>query len=526
MDEHGLSRRTATVALAVSVLMGLSSMAQELLSDTGFTLGTAVPTVKGWKLACGTVQPAAAFPAGVLLTPERVALADGSEAWQGRLTSVGPTEVVPGRRYRFQCEVRGQGRFRLGMSEYGWKHAARVLSSAEKLVELTAQPQTLSFEYAPTADGVAFVRPYLQVDGWLNRAELRSVSFSALLGQGEVSIQAGHFLAAAGESVPISLRATAYPVNLLLYGPSGESGPGGAMGGAGAFVDHFKSSRTQSGKAGEPVTLALPLPPDAIEGAYRLVAVEPAGGALAVTGFNVLPGKGAQEMVDLVQRVSLPKGTRWIFLGDSLTANFPGRNYVAILERALRWRSGGDVEVINAGIGGNTIAAMAARLEKDVLQKKPTHVFIFEGANSCKRHYAPATGQLGGWALPEPQVEAAWRDLLTRLTQQKIKVVVMTMAPGEREILDAVEATARTFGEEKNFWCEPETVQQVVALQKRLAGEFGADVIDVNSRFNVVMQQRARSGGQPYLHVDDGVHISEYGNCEVAKAVLLYAAGK
>lgn len=507
-----------------ATLLGVNGMAQELLSDTSFALGTPVPAVKGWKLACGAVQPAVGSPAGVLLTPERVALADGSDAWQGRLATVGPIEVVPGRRYRFQCEVRGEGQLRLGLAEYRWKHAARVFNLAEKRVELTAQPQMLSFEYASTADGVAFVRPYVQVDGWLNRAELRSASFTVVLDKGEVSIQAGHFLVTPGDSVTVALRATSYPVKLLLYGPSGESGPGGAMGGSGAFVDHFKNSRSQDGKVGETVTFTFPLPLDAIEGAYRLVAVEPAGGALAVTGFNVMPKNSAPEMLDLVQRLSLPKGTRWLFLGDSLTANFPGRNYVSILERACRWRFGGDVAVINAGIGGNTIAAMAARLEKDVLQKKPTRVFIFEGANSCKRHYTPATGQLGGWALPEPQVEAAWRDVLTRLTQQKIKVVVMTMAPGEREILDAFEATARTFGEEKNFWCEPETVRQVVALQKRLAGEFGADVIDVNSRFTTVMQERSRSGGGQYLHVDDGVHISEYGSREVAKAVLQYAA--
>jgi lysophospholipase L1-like esterase len=63
-------------------------------------------------------------------------------------------------------------------------------------------------------------------------------------------------------------------------------------------------------------------------------------------------------------------------------------------------------------------------------------------------------------------------------------------------------------------------------IQKRLAREFGAAVIDVNSHLNAVMQERARHGGRQYLHVDDGVHISEYGSREVAKAILRYAAGK
>lgn len=525
-------RRTANRCMAagagllVLALAGVDGRAQELLGDTQFAMGPPAPVPKAWKLVSGSVQPLAGAQTGVVLTPERMALADGSETWQGRLTASAGIEVVPGRRYRFQCQVRGQGTLRLSLAEYGWKHSAHIVSSAEKSVELTAQPQTVTFEYVPTADGVAYVRPTFQVEGWLNRAEMRSASFSLELGKGEVSIQAGHFLAEPGGSVPITLRASSYPVKLLLYGPRGQSGPGGAAGGSGAFVDHFKFGRAQDGKAGEEVTFPFQLPPDSLEGGYRLVAVDPASGALAVTGFSVMPKEGAKAMMERVQRVSVPKGTRWVFLGDSLTAFFPGRNFVSIIERAFRWRFGGDVEVINAGVGGNTIAAMAARLEKDVLQKKPTHVFIFEGANSCKRHYTPATGQMGGWALPEPPYEAAWRDILTRLAEQKIKVVVMTMAPGDREILDAFENTARTFGEEKNFWCEPEVVRQVVEVQKRLAGEFGADIIDMNSILNSAMQERARAGGSQYLHVDDGVHISEYGSREVAKAILEYAAGK
>jgi lysophospholipase L1-like esterase len=516
----------AGMALAAWTFSGVHGLAQELLSDTSFAPGAPAAALSAWKLAVGGVKPQTAPATGVTLTTERTALADGTECWQGRLSVAAGIEVVPGRRYRFRCEVRGQGTLRLGVAEYGWKHAARVISSDETSFALTMQPQALVFDYTPTADGVSYARPFIQVDGWLNRAELRNASFSLVSGKGEVSIKAGHFLTEPGGTVPITLRSASYPVKLLLYGPSGQCGPGGAMGGSAAFGDQFKSGSVQAGKAGEEVTIAFPLPTNSLEGGYRLVAVDPASGALAVTGFSVMPKKGAQELLDLVQRVKVPKGARWVFLGDSLTAFFPNRNFVSIIERAFRWRFGGDVEVINAGVGGNTIAAMGARLEKDVLQKKPTHVFIFEGANSCKRYYTPAAGKLAGWGLPQPQYEAAWRDVLTRLADQKIKVIVMTMAPGDREILDAFETSAKTFGDSKNFWCDPETVREVVDLQKRLAGEYRLDVIDMNSILNAAMQERARSGGTQYLHVDDGVHISEYGSREVAKAILRYAAGE
>jgi lysophospholipase L1-like esterase len=287
-------------------------------------------------------------------------------------------------------------------------------------------------------------------------------------------------------------------------------------------VDHFTSSLTQDGKAGEQTACPFPLEPAAREGSYRLVAVEPAGGAQAVLHISVLAEKPARELLDRVEKVRLPKGSRLVFLGDSLTALFPGRNYPSILDRALRWRLGAEVEVINAGVSGNTILAMANRLEADVLQKNPTHVFVFEGANSCKRPYSPDTGQLGGWALPEDKYEAAWRDVLARLKEKKVKVVIMTMAPGDREILDAIEGVARKFGEKKNFWCDPATVAQVVAIQKRLAAEFGAEVIDVNALLSQRMAERARTGSPHYLHVDDGVHIGDFGAEAVAEAVLDY----
>src|SRR4051794_26166849 len=56
-----------------------------------------------------------------------------------------------------------------------------------------------------------------------------------------------------------------------------------------------------------------------------------------------------------------------VCLGDSLTA----RGYPQVMETVLH------VRVVNAGIGGNTSRQGLARLQKDVLSKKPDVVVFF-----------------------------------------------------------------------------------------------------------------------------------------------------
>lgn len=516
----------AMMAMALSVVP--AAEAQELLSNPSFAAGQPAPTVQGWKIlesTGGSVRLRTdTMPPTAHLTSERVSLPDGGETWQAALTIPGKIEVVPGCRYRFQCEARGNGPFHLGLMEYGWRYSEQVLHVSSRNADLTSKFETVTFEYTPSADRVAFVRPFLRLDGWLKRVELRSASFVPLLGKGDVSIRTGHFVVSPGEELPLTLNASSFPIKLLLYGLSGDSGPGGPMSGAGAYADQCVLSTTQENKAGAANTLTLSLPPTLKEGAYRLVAVEPNTGAMATAWFDVMSKSNAKELLDLVQHAHLPRGSRIVFLGDSLTAFRPGRNYTSILARAFRWRFGEDVEVINAGVGGNTIVAMAARLDKDVIQRNPTHVFIQEGANSTKRYYDPKDNAMRGWAVSEQDYEATWRDVLTRLTQHRAKVVVMTMVPGEREVLDAFESTARAFGDTGNFWCQPEDVRKAAELQERLAREFRTEMIDLHRVFNSFMLERARQGGTSYLHVDDGVHLSEHGNREIAKAILRHLA--
>src|SRR6266566_3817729 len=72
----------------------------------------------------------------------------------------------------------------------------------------------------------------------------------------------------------------------------------------------------------------------------------------------------------------LEKGERIVFLGDSITQAGAGPDgYVSFVKEAVAKKYADlGIEVIGAGISGNRVPDLEARLERDVLSKKPTLV--------------------------------------------------------------------------------------------------------------------------------------------------------
>ena len=93
----------------------------------------------------------------------------------------------------------------------------------------------------------------------------------------------------------------------------------------------------------------------------------------------------AVAAISVVQADEKPLGTgeRIVFLGDSVTQAGAGpTGYVTLVRQALEHDHASlGVEVIGAGISGNKVPDLEKRLERDVLSKKPTLVFIYIGIN-------------------------------------------------------------------------------------------------------------------------------------------------
>ena len=113
-----------------------------------------------------------------------------------------------------------------------------------------------------------------------------------------------------------------------------------------------------------------------------------------------------------------------VCFGDSLTEIGYGACYFKELVKLMP-----EHELINAGVGGNTVINLLRRVEEEVLSHEPDAVFVLVGGNDAisysqpktRSYYRQAQEIAEGVVTPE-QFETAYRDLLTRL--QLAQVVV------------------------------------------------------------------------------------------------------
>ncbi len=112
--------------------------------------------------------------------------------------------------------------------------------------------------------------------------------------------------------------------------------------------------------------------------------------------FNALAGAALLAGLSMSAAVShaAAEPLRLLALGDSLTAGYGLREedgFTTQLERALRAR-GYDVEVINAGVSGDTTAGGLARLDW-ALADRPDAVLVELGANDMLRGVDPESAR-------------------------------------------------------------------------------------------------------------------------------------
>jgi acyl-CoA thioesterase-1 len=105
-----------------------------------------------------------------------------------------------------------------------------------------------------------------------------------------------------------------------------------------------------------------------------------------------------------------------VFLGDSLTAGLglaESEAYPAVVERALR-EEGAAVQVINAGVSGDTSAGGLSRLPW-LLKQDPDVVVVALGANDGLR------------ALPLEETEKNLREIIRRSREAGVRVLLVGM---------------------------------------------------------------------------------------------------
>jgi lysophospholipase L1-like esterase len=170
---------------------------------------------------------------------------------------------------------------------------------------------------------------------------------------------------------------------------------------------------------------------------------------------------------------------RIAFLGDSIT---DGYTYPQLVRDSLAKSRKIDVLAINAGIGGDTMPGMEARLERDVLDHHPDLVTISAGANDAAR------------GVTAQDYEKAMRAAVDAMLAKQIKVVLL----------------APVWWPHKS----PNKMDQYEQVIRKIAAEKKLPVAEVTK----CMSADAAAGHRQ--HAADGVHPNYTGQRRIARAVL------
>ncbi|CAM2883973.1 SGNH/GDSL hydrolase family protein [Rariglobus hedericola] len=185
------------------------------------------------------------------------------------------------------------------------------------------------------------------------------------------------------------------------------------------------------------------------------------------------------------------KGDTIAFLGDSITAQGAASSagYVRLVASGLA-AQGIDVTVIPAGISGHKSDQMLARLESDVLSKKPTWMTLSCGVNDVWH---------GAKGVSLEDYKTNIKAILDRCQQAGVKVVILTSTQIKLPVTS------------------PENVKlaDYNAFLRDTAKARNLPLADLN----VAMAAEQTANPKRVLTVD-GVHMNLYGNLMMAKGVL------
>src|SRR5579862_8277893 len=139
--------------------------------------------------------------------------------------------------------------------------------------------------------------------------------------------------------------------------------------------------------------------------------------------IKLLPGSIAASCILsvslwAVDAAALKQGDKIVFLGDSITAGASGATgFITLIKKTLddkhkEWK----IETVNAGVGGNEINNLQARVDKDVIAKKPNVVFIYIGINDVWHHDKPDLVKF----------EAGLKEIIEKMTKINARVILCT----------------------------------------------------------------------------------------------------
>lgn len=197
----------------------------------------------------------------------------------------------------------------------------------------------------------------------------------------------------------------------------------------------------------------------------------------------------------------LKDGETIVFLGDSITAQGAGeKGYVTLFREAIeKSRPDSGIKIIGAGIGGNKVPNLEARLDKDVLSHKPDAVVIYIGINDVWHSTRGQGTEIAAF-------ETGLRSLIKRCNDAGARVVL---------------STPSVIGEKDDGSNElDKMLNEYTAVSRNVARETGATLLDLRAAFVANLKEYNTANESQGILTTDGVHLNDAGNRFVAVRML------
>ena len=507
----------ALIAICTLALCGLVWAQENLLPNPGFEQVGADGVIASWTNPeywsgeVASITDAALVHGGARAIQMRAVL-KADRSWCRIHSAVMPVSV--GLRYRYSVWAKGSGALKIGLINYLPERPDKprhIYTWQEQPTTLNDEWQQVELAFSAADVDVYQMALVAEVDGeeavaYLDDAELM-VTRTA---EGRLSAETGYIMAPVGQAAEVAVRATI-----------GDEPMGG---GTVLLVRRTPDATTQ-----RPMTLdaegraSCTVEPAEQTGLVELGFVSPELGAQATAYIDVVDAETYEMFASAAAATRLDEQpAHLLFLGDSLTDQMRGRNYVDQVGFWLRKVHGEQVTVRNAGVGGDYITRVWERLNgsttvykawmyDELYEPMPTRIFIFLGHNDSK---LTSTSDFTQSVVPPDDFDATYRQVIEKLrTETGAAITIISSTSSVYEItLPMAQKLLETRGAASLFG-KPEVLESFNAVARTVADETGCSFLDV-------YEPTRNHPDKPSLFTQDGVHMTIAGNHLAAMEVL------
>ena len=206
--------------------------------------------------------------------------------------------------------------------------------------------------------------------------------------------------------------------------------------------------------------------------------------------LSLLAGGGL--LLTLLMAVYSADKKRVIFFGDSITE--AGARPGGYIQKMKAMVDTTHYKLIGAGISGNKVTDLQARIQRDVLDREPDVVLVYIGINDVW-HFYKFEGTTGTEA---DRYEAGLRDVAKQIQDVGATVIFCTPTVIGEHVDSSSEENVR--------------LGQYADIVRKVARDTDSQVCDLREAFSTYLRKNNPDQAYQGILTTDGVHMNEQGN--------------